>query len=187
MYRRLTTPRDYEIYREDLEYYVDPTVKYEVDDPFWESESRHWKTLHALYSDVHGKAYRNTDVPQCVKKLLVRIKYWYHGRKYTFLTDDINSVFPPEHGSMTFALPIVRAILLNADDKPARDVTTKIVRVAGPKYNFHNQRVAIRDVLFFDEDVLKRDYPKIKVTNAIGQSSISCTLTGDTTTLLRFC
>jgi hypothetical protein len=189
IYRRVTTPRDYEIYREDLEYYVDPTVKYDIDDPFWERESQEWKSLHALYSDVRGKKYRNTDVPQCVTKLLVRIKYWYHGHKYTFLTEDINFTFPPEHkkGSMMFALPILRATLLDHDDKPVRDVTNKIARVAGPRYNFHDQRIAIRDVLFFDEEVLKSDFPKIKVTNAIGQSSISSTLTDTTTDLLRFC
>jgi hypothetical protein len=190
LYRRLSTPRDYEIYREDLEYYVDPSMKYQVDDPFWESESRHWVSLHALYSDVRGKKYRNTDVPQCVTKLLVRVKYWYHGRKYTFMTDDINYTFPPRKdvtGRMTFAMPIAHAFLLDQDDKPVRDVTTKIVRVAGPKYDFHNQRVAIRDVLFFDEDVLKLDFPKIKVTNALGQSSISSTLSDYTTDLSRFC
>ncbi|AUT19068.1 hypothetical protein DSLPV1_097 [Dishui lake phycodnavirus 1] len=189
LYRRLTTPRDYEIYREDLEYYVDPSMKFQTDDLFWESESHHWASLHALYSDVRGKKYRMTDVPQCVTKLLIRIKYWYHGRKYTMITDDINFTFPPESksGSMMFTLPIVKAVLLDHDDKPVRDVTTKITRAAGPKYNFHNQRVALRDVLFFDDGVLEREYPKIKVTNAIGQSSMSSTLTDYTTDLLRFC
>jgi hypothetical protein len=189
IYRRVTTPRDYEIYREDLEYYIDPTLKYDVDDVFWERESHHWSTLHALYSDVRGKGYHNTDVPQCVTKLLVRIKYWYHGRKYTFVTEDINFTFPPESekGVMTFTMPITHAALLDHDDKPVRDVTTKIKRAAGPKSNFHGQRVAIRDVLFFDEDALKSDFPKIKVTNAIGQSSISCTFTDHTTDLLLFC
>ena len=187
LYRRLTTPRDYEIYREDLEYYVDPSMKYHVDDPFWEGESRHWASLHALYSDARGKKYRNTDVPQCVTKLLIRVKYWYHGRKYTFMTDDINYTFPPNTGSMVFAIPIAHACLLDHDDKPVRDVTTKILRVAGPRYDYHNQRVAIRDVLFFDEDVLEHDFPKIKVTNAVGQSSISSTLTDYTTNLCQFC
>jgi len=189
IYRRLTTPRDYEIYREDLEYYVDPSLKYEIDDEFWHRESRHWMTLDALYSDVRGKQYQDTVVPQCVTKLLVRIKYWYRGRKYTFITDDINFTFPPEDtkGSMMFTLPILRAVLLDHDDKPVRDVTTKISRVAGPRNNFHNQRVAIRDVLFFDEDTLSKEYPTIKLTNAIGQHSISSTLTDDTTHLMRFC
>jgi len=189
IYRRVTTPRDYEIDREDLEYYVDPNIKYDIDDSFWERESQDWKSLHALYSDVRGKKYRNTDVPQCVTKLLVRIKYWYHGHKYTFITEDINFKFPPEQrkGSMMFTVPIVRATLLDHDDKPVRDVTNKITRAAGPRYNFHDQQVAIRDVLFFDEDVLNSDFPKIKVTNAIGQSSTSSTLTDTTTDLLRFC
>lgn len=187
MYRRLTTPRDHEIYAEDLEYYVDPTVRYQIDDAFWKDESRHWDALHALYTDVRGKPYRGTDVPECVQKLLVRVKYWYHGRKYTFLTDDINFKFPPLKVGMSFTLPIVRATLLDHDDKPVRDVTTKITRLAGPKYDFHNQRVAIRDMFFFDEDRLRRDFPKIKLTNAIGQSSISSTLTDDATNLIRFC
>lgn len=190
LYRRLTTPRDYEIYHEDLEYYVDPSVKYQVDDPFWTCESRHWASMHAMYSDVRGKKYRNTDVPQCVTKFIIRVKYWYHGRKYTFITDDINYTFPSTKdatGSMVFAMPIVHACLLDHDDKPVRDVTTKIKRIAGPRYDFHNQRVAIRDVLFFDEDALKCDFPKIKVTNALGQSSISSTLTDYTTNLSQFC
>jgi len=189
MYRRLTTPRDYEIYREDLEYYIDPSRNYVVDDDFWDNESRHWVTLDALYSDVRGKKYRNTDVPQCVTKLLSRVKYWYRGHKYTFIADNVDFTFPPDDkkGSMMFSLPIMRAVLLDHDDKPVRDVTTKITRAAGPRYNFHDQCVAIRDVLFFDEGTLKEEYPKIKVTNAVGQSSISSTLTDDTTHILRFC
>lgn len=187
IYRRVITPRDYEIYREHLEYYVDPKIKYDVDDPFWEHESRHWTTLHALYTDVRGKHYRNTDVPQCVTKLIVRVKYWYHGRTYSFITNDIDFTFPPaERANMMFTLPILYATLLDHDDKPVRNVTTKIARAAGPKYDFHGQRVPIRDVLFFDDEVLEKDFPKLKVTNVIGQTSIVSTLTAYTTDL-KFC
>ena len=44
-YKKVITPPDYAIIREELEYNVDPGTKYEVDDEFWARESEAWDDL----------------------------------------------------------------------------------------------------------------------------------------------
>jgi hypothetical protein len=42
LYKSLTTPRDYTIIKEELEYKIDYDLKYQTDDKFWAEESRDW-------------------------------------------------------------------------------------------------------------------------------------------------
>jgi len=55
-YKKLTTPRDYSIISEELEYKIDYRMKYQVEDEFWETESKHWDgVLDEFHSYVTGK------------------------------------------------------------------------------------------------------------------------------------
>lgn len=183
-YKKIVTPRDYAIIREELEYNVQPDTKYEIDDEFWAKESGGWDVLDEVYADVTGKDYKNTVVPQCVWKTVLRVKYWYNGRVYKFISYDINAPFPPvSSGGMSFSLPITQAWLCDQDDKPKRCVTEKIRRYAGPKNDFHGVDVALKDLLYYDEETLRELYPKLVLQNALGFKRTACTLTGTTSTL----
>jgi hypothetical protein len=72
-------------------------------------------------------------------------------------------------------------VLVDEDDKPVRDITSKVKRYAGPRGDFEGSEVRIRDLLFYDEDTLNKSYPKIQITNALGMKKVISTLTGTTT------
>lgn len=42
LYKKLTTPKDYSIIMEELEYSIDYDMKYQVEDRFWKNESKDW-------------------------------------------------------------------------------------------------------------------------------------------------
>lgn len=185
LYKTIVTPVDYSIISEELEYHVTPDMKYEIDDPFWSDESRHWKELDSLYSDVTGRPYRNTVVPQNIHKLVLRVKYWYNGRVYKMITTDLNQPFPPlRDGGMKFSIPLTGAWLCDEDEKPVRCITEKMRRCAGPKNDYHGCDVRLRDVLFYDEDTLREVYPKLMLQNALGIKRVFSTLEDSTLDLL---
>lgn len=184
-YKKVVTPPDYSIISEELEYYVTPGIKYEIDDAFWRDESRHWDEMQSLYTDVTGRPYRGTVVPQNIEKILLRVKYWYNGRVYKMITTDVNEQFPPDMGgSMVFSIPLVGAWLCDEDDKPVLCVTEKIRRYAGPKNDYHGCNVPLRDVLFYDEDTLRKKYPKLMLQNALGIKRVFSTLEDSTLDLI---
>lgn len=186
-YLRLTTPRDWEIVRRELEYTIDPHMKYEIDDSFWYNESRTWfGELSEFHVDVtRTDEFRYTIVPQNVRKLHLRTSYYYNGRRYKMISENIDAHWPPESddGSVGFVAPITVAFLHDADNKVKRDVTEKMKRYAGPRQNFHGQRVALRDVLYYDDDALRELYPFITLRNLMGKSITLSTLDGFTTDL----
>ena len=55
---------------------------------------------------------------------------------------------PPRKSGVVFNMPIVSAVLLDSDDKPVRDLLNKIKRYAGPRKDFHNEKVKIRDICY---------------------------------------
>ena len=72
---------------------------------------------------------------------------------------------------------------LDYNNKPVRDITSKVRKYAGPKSDFHGEDVPIRDMLRYDHVDLKERYPKIKLTNAIGMSKIVSSYDDDITSL----
>lgn len=189
LYKRWTTPPNWSIIQETLEYDVVHDMKYEVEDAFWRRESRDWgdRLLSSFWVDCTGWDVRNTVVPNCVSKITYRVKYWHNGRVYKFVATDLHQSWPPTQStSMLFSLPFVSACLCDQDDKPVRNVTEKIRRVAGPNTDFHGQRVALRDVLYYDEETLREVYPRLKITNALGKHKVVSTLDGFTTDFLQF-
>jgi hypothetical protein len=185
-YKKLTTPRDYTIISEELEYKIDYRMKYQVEDSFWDEEKKDWDgILDEFYVSATGRPFRHTIVPQNVKNLVLCIKYWYGGKIYKVITKDINYV-PNEQGNdpMNFTIPLSSVWIVDHDDKPQVNITEKVKRYAGPRNDFHGERVPLKDFLYYTTETLKSRYPKIILTNSLGMKKTLLT-TEDSTTDLR--
>tara|TARA_B110000285_G_scaffold221625_1_gene274836 strand:- start:928 stop:1527 length:600 start_codon:yes stop_codon:yes gene_type:complete len=186
LYKKLTTPSDYSIISEEIEYTIDHDTKYKIEDDFWEHESKDWDgILDEYHCYVTNKRFRNTIIPQNVNNFILRVKYYYGGRVYKAITQDIN--FIPgkyEQDNMIFSIPLRHVWIVDHDDKPQLDITEKVKRYAGPRNNFHDQDVPLQDFLYYTQKTLETRFPKIMLTNSLGMKKIVLT-TEDRTTDLR--
>ena len=184
-YKKLVTPRDYQIISEELEYTIDYRKKYDIEDDFWREESMDWDgVMHEFYVLATGKNFRHTIIPQNVDNVILRIKYWYNGKIYKVITSDINFVpSEPKSNDVRFSIPLSRAWLLDKDDKPVRDITEKVRRYAGPRNDFHGQDVKLVDFLYYTQKTLKDEYPKLLLLNTLGMKKLVLTLKDSTTDL----
>jgi hypothetical protein len=184
-YKKLTTPRDYTIISEELEYRVDYRMKYHVEDPFWAQEERDWDgILDEFYLVATGQPFRYTVIPQNVKNLVLRVKYWYGGKVYKAISQDIN--FRPGENvtrEMSFSIPLSSAWIVDHDDKPQVDITQKVKRYAGPRNDFHGERVPLKEFLYYTTKTLRTKYPKIVLGNSLGMKKTILTLEDFTTDL----
>ena len=178
---------DYKIVDESMEYFLDNTKTPFLSDldEFWNEESNEWdEETESYYKVLDSKNYKNTEIPENVTKTVVRIKYWYNNIMYKYLTYDMNHEWPPERkNGIIFNIPIVSAVLLDSDDKPVKDLLNKVRRYAGPRSDFHNNEVKICDMLYYDMETLKNDFPKIKLKNALGMTKYVSTVDGYITDL----
>ena len=185
MYKNLTTPQDYTIIKEELEYKIDFDMKYQTEDNFWYEESKDWDgILEEFYCDVTGKSFRHTSVPQNVKYVILRIKYYYNGHIYSAISNDIN--FKPgvnESSAMHFSIPLSSAWIVDHDDKPMRNITEKVKRYSGPRNDFHGQKVPLEHFLYYDKETLKESFPKIVLVGTLGMKKNISTLDSFTTDL----
>ena len=176
-YKSLVTPRDYSIISEELEYMIDYRMKYQIEDDFWDEESKDWDgILNEFHTYVTGKSFRHTIVPQNVTSLILRVKYWYNGKVYKAISTDIN--FKPgnqEDTRMHFSIPLSSAWIVDQDDKPQVDITEKVRRYAGPRNDFHGQSVALKDLLYYTQKTLDTKYPKIMLSNALNMKKLLLT------------
>ena len=185
-YKRFTIPGDYTIVSEELEYSIDHRMKYQIEDDFWQEESKSWDgSLKEFHSYVTGKSFRNTIVPQNVKTLILRVKYYQNGKIYKAISNNIN--FKPgesEESDMCFTIPLSSAWIVDQDDKPIRDITEKVRRYSGPRNDVHGERVSLQEFLYYTPETLKKEYPKIMLTNALGVKKLILTTEDFTTDLL---
>jgi hypothetical protein len=184
-YKKFTTPSDYQILSEELEYKINHDMKFLVEDDFWKQESKDWDgILDHYYVDVTGDAFRHTSVPQNVEHIILRVKYFFNGRVYTAISNDINYKPGPEKNtSMKFNIPLSSAWIVDHDDKPLQNITERVIRYAGPNTNFHGQKVSLEDFLYYEPKYLEERFPKIMMINGIGMKKIVSTTTGFTTDL----
>jgi hypothetical protein len=185
-YKKLTTPPDYTVISEELEYVIDYRMKYQVEDPFWEQEEKDWDgILDEFHLYATGRPFRHTIVPQNVKNLTLRVKYWYGGKIYKAISQDIN--FKPgenESADMSFSIPLSSAWIVDHDDKPQVNITEKVKRYAGPRNDFHGQSVPLHIFLYYTPKKLNTKFPKIMLSNSLGMKKTLLT-TKDLTTDLR--
>ncbi len=172
-------PKDFVVVSEELEYTVDRDMKYQTEDPFWTEESRHWKDkiLDEYHVVVTGRPFRDTVVPQNVTRIILRTRYYFNGKIYTAVSNTIN--FRPGQGedpSMHFNIPLESVWLADHDDKPVRDITEKVRRYAGPRKDFHGQKVPLEDFLYYDRSSLEETLPKIILTSVFGMKKTISTL-----------
>jgi hypothetical protein len=181
----ITSRPDYKIADTSMEYFLDTTKTPTDLDEFWEEEREEWDgETESYFKTLNFTEYKNTSVPENVTKTLVRIKYWYNDTMYKYLTCNMNHEWPPERTQgILFNVPIVLAQLLDSDDKPVKDLLNKIKRYAGPRGDFHNEKVKISDMLYYDMETLETEYPKIKLKNALGMTKIVSTIDGYVTDL----
>ncbi len=187
IFRKLTTYPDYYITSEEIEYELERDIKYQVEDKFWEDESKSWDgILDQYHVNVTGKKFRHTSIPQNVKYVILRISYSFNGHIYKAITNDIN--FKPGEDTdttMSFNVPLTSAWLVDHDDKPVRDVTEKVKRYIGPRGDFHKQNVSLYHFLYYDIETLEERFPKIIVKNTLGMKKVISTINGFTTDLRR--
>ena len=116
--------------------------------------------------------------------MILRIKYYYNGHIYSAISNDIN--FRPgenESSAMHFSIPLSSAWIVDHDDKPMRNITEKVKRYSGPRCDFHEQKVPLEHLLYYDKDVLKDRFPKIILSNTLGMKKVLNTLEDYTTSL----
>tara|TARA_Y100000401_G_scaffold47915_1_gene37083 strand:+ start:3268 stop:3882 length:615 start_codon:yes stop_codon:yes gene_type:complete len=162
---------DYTIIDTSMEYYTNEIIPDEDTlDDFWIEEYDEWDgSMMSHYKSLNDIDYRNTKIPENIEKVVIRIKYWYRDKMYKYLTYDMNHEWPPEKTSgIVFNMPLSSAHLLDSHDKPVKDLLNKIRRYAGPRSDFHNQKVMVKDMLYYDDETLKEDYPTIRLKNIIG-------------------
>jgi hypothetical protein len=160
-------------------------MKYHVEDPFWLDEEKDWDgTLDEFYVKATGKSFRRTVVPQNIKNLTLRVKYWYGGKIYKAISQDIN--FTPgenEAEGMSFSIPLSGAWIVDHDDKPQVNITEKVKRYAGPRNDFHGESVPLKEFLYYTTKTLRTKYPKIVLSNSLGMKKTLLTLEDSTTDL----
>ena len=185
-YKQIITPRDYSIISEELEYEIDHDMKYQIEDDFWLEESKDWEDgiLDSYYVNVTGKKFRNTVLPQNVTQAILRVRYYFNGKEYTAISNDLN--FKPgkdEDTSMHFSIPLSSAWIVDHDDKPMRNITEKVKRYSGPRNDFHGQKVPLEHFLYYDRETLEDTFPKIVLSNTLGMKKTLSTLDDFTTDL----
>ena len=178
-YKYLTTPRDYSIISEEISYEIDHDMQYQIEDDFWLKESKSWADgiLDEYHVFVKGKKFRHTILPQNIKWVILRVKYYFNGKEYTAISDDIN--FKPgenENTAMHFSIPLSSVWVVDHDDKPKRNITEKVKRYSGPRNDFHGQKVPLEHFLYYERDTLKKKFPKIVLTNTFGMKKVLSTL-----------
>jgi len=170
-FKFIVSKPDYKIIHTSMEYFTNEIIPDEDTlDNFWYDEYREWDGYSmSHYKSLNGIDYKNTSIPENVEKTIIRIKYWYKDKVYKYITYDMNHEWPPiKKPGITFNMPMSSVHLLDSHDKPVRDLLNKIKRYAGPRNDFHNQKVLIRDMLYYDEETLKEEYPTIRLKNIIG-------------------
>lgn len=184
-YKKFTTPADYQIISEELEYKINHDMKFLVEDPFWKQESKDWDgILDHYYVDVTGENFRNTSIPQNVEHIILRIKYFFNNRVYTVLTNDLNyRLIKDEEKAMGFHIPLSSVWIVDHDDKPLQNITERVRRYSGPLSDFHGEKVSLEDFLYYEPKYLKERFPKIMLVNGLGMKKCISTTTSFTTDL----
>ena len=169
--KSVTSKPDYKIIDQSMEYFIDNDIIPEELDDFWLDESiNEWDGItETFYKNLNNVNYKNTTIPKNVKKILVRIKYWYNDKMYKYMSYDMDHEWPPARKSgIVFNMPITSAQLLDSDGKPVKDLLNKIKRYAGPRGDYNNQQIRISDLMYYDMETLENEYQTIKIKSPLG-------------------
>jgi len=84
---------------------------------------------------------------------------------------------------MNFSIPLSSVWIVDHDDKPQVNITEKVKRYAGPRNDFHDQDVPLKDFLYYTSKTLNKKFPKIILSNTLGMKKVLLTLEDSTTDL----
>lgn len=174
----LSNKHDYKIQTKCIEYYVDHDKSKKTDDPFWKKELKYLtKKSTNYYTDVDAD-FNIPNPPECVIRMIIRVKFWYDNKSYKYITYDNNHAWPPrKRSTMIFNLPLSSAVLLDEGDKPVKDLLCKISRYAGPFSDFYNEKIEIKDMFWYEDSTYEK-FPKIKIKNIVGMTKTIDVKTG---------
>ena len=166
-FKALFTLNNYTIKRAYLSY-ISPATKSAGWNKFWRLQCGSWgENDDYQYTDVTNIISRIGKPPECVKKPFLRIEYEYDGKEYEYVTSNTEIEWPPkEEEGAVFSLPIVKAMLIDKDGSPVRDVTDDLKTMMGPRKDFHKEDVPVEEL--FDWD----DYTDVEIINALNVRKI---------------
>ena len=179
-YKQLFQETDYKLISRTLEYEIDWKENYEITSDFWRREESYWSPYNTKhFVDITHVDVRKDFVPANVKNPIIRIKYFYKNNVYKYITKDFEYAWPPrDNADVVFSVPITKAVLMNGEGQVMRDVTEKIRRYSGYKNNFYGyEDILIRDLFFYDDDTLQKEYPCMVVSNALNKIKVVSTST----------
>jgi len=181
MYKKISSIRDYTIQKIEMEYQIDHEKEIDNLEGFWVNESKSWDdSLDEYYINLTNINFRNVAVPSNVKRIIIRVKYWYNDKLYKYITREVDHTWPPKRREgMIFNMPIVSAHLIDDDGCEVQDVLQKVIRYKGPHGEFSgSEKIKITDMLYYDYHTLKTDIPKIRLKNALGRIKTVSTVDG---------
>ena len=175
---------DFSIISTCIEYKYDQSKDVEdIESIFWKKESLNWLDDSSEYYLDFKESDDITNPPPCVTNPVVRRKFWYNNKVYKFLTYDLEYTWPPKKSmGVHFHIPLSSAQLMDCNDKPVKDMLSKIGRYAGPYNDFYKSDMRIRDMLWYNDETMK-NLPIIKLKNAFGITKCVSTETGKLTDL----
>ena len=160
-FKSLFMPRNHTIRRIAMTYTAPPKPSAEYSN-FWKAEERYWDSEESrVWTVVTNRFDEMGETPEGVKDQVFTVKYFYDGKRYRMVTRNPEFEWPPLETQATFRAPIISAFLVNKDN-PVRNVTKKLLKVMGPRRDFHGQSVPIEDLFTFD------DYTDITVRDIMG-------------------
>ena len=115
------------------------------DEPFWREESKYWDVdqswHHADVTKIWRSGRLHMTVPKNVQSEVLRIRYWFGGKKYNYFTYNLNCQWPPKKEGLSLPNMVSNVFLLDHDGSPVRNVTKKFLKAAGPYGDFFKQPV----------------------------------------------
>lgn len=187
LYKWVTTRPDYHIHSKLMEYQVseDDDRDEHITHEMWKHESQFWfQNRKKFYANVTSQDDYQNHIPERVKNVFLRIRYWYNGKIYKIVTNNLNMKLPDDlNTEFSFSIPLSKVHLVDDNENPLEDITERVKVYAGPKNDFHGQEIYIKDFLNQDEDEIIAKYPKVKLTNSLGMSKVLSSSTNKITDL----
>ncbi|MDA9846888.1 hypothetical protein N9C10_03035 [Flavobacteriaceae bacterium] len=159
-------PKNNKIVSASLEYTLSDHDATKNKNKFWQKEMRYWsKHSNEYLTDI--TCYYTPQLfkslvekrPKNIENYIVRIKYYFNDKLYKFITrNPVDYDWPPSSSGMKFVMPISKAYILDTLGNQLKVVTDKVKKCAGPKFNFHNQKIKVSDIFDYEHAFCQIEY-----------------------------
>lgn len=156
--------KNYDVISASIEYNISDNKERSLQHIFWKKEMKYWSLFSNNYwvditSYFRPKLYENLikKMPSNIDDYTLYVKYFYNGKKYKYISRNKTTYdWPPTYSStIKFSLPIFSSYILNENGERIKNVTKKVKKCAGPKNDFHNQKIKARDISGCEFDSLE--------------------------------